>query len=137
MSNSGARKTAIKATTLQGFILNLRKIPGYAACGILSSQGKVLARDLVATTVDLELLGTTCNSLLQQSQDAAEYAGMQSCSQFSIKTPTGRQVLIRCSGKNATLHFHLLVALGEEADISRIDREMDSFVDLVNHEFSQ
>ncbi|MBU0481238.1 MAG: hypothetical protein KKG47_09065 [Proteobacteria bacterium] len=137
MTNPGTRKTAIKAKTLQQFILNMRKLPGYSACGILTCKGRVLARDVVAEPDDLELLGTTYNNLLQQSKKAAEHVGMQGCSQFSIKTPAGRLVLVRCSGKNAMPHFHLLVALEEESDVSHVELEMNSFLDQVHHEFSQ
>jgi len=131
MTEQGTKKKTIKGETLKKFILGLRKVGGYKASGVLTSKGRILARDSVDPKIDLDTVGGTFNDLFQQAHEASENVGLEACYETAINTPKGI-IIIRCSGLNALAHFHLIVVLGgEEANLSLVKHELDKFLAVV------
>ena len=136
MTEPGAKKKTIKGVTLKRFIINLRKVVGYKASGVLTSQGRILARDSVDPLVDLDTVGITFNDLFQQAHEASERVGLEACYETAINTPKGI-IIIRCSGLDALAHFHLIVVLGSEANLSLVKHEIDKFLAVVMLELAE
>jgi predicted regulator of Ras-like GTPase activity (Roadblock/LC7/MglB family) len=136
MTEQSARKKTIKGETLKKFIVSLRKVNGYKASGVLTFQGKILARDSVDPKVDLDMVGSTFNDLFQKAHEASENVGLEACYETAINTPKGI-IIIRCSGINALAHFHLIVVMGAEANLSLVKHELDKFLNVVMAELSE
>jgi predicted regulator of Ras-like GTPase activity (Roadblock/LC7/MglB family) len=133
MEGQEARKKSIKAETLKRLIVNLRQAKAYKACGVLTFQGRILVRDSVDPNIDLDVVGATFNDIFQQAHEASERVGLEACHETAINTPKGI-IIIRCSGIDAPAHFHLIVILGEEANLSLIRHELDRFLAVVMNE---
>ena len=136
MTEQGAKKKSIKGETLKRFIINLRKVTGYKACGVLTYQGRILARDSVDPRVDLDTVGATFNDLFQKAHEASENVGLEACYETAINTPKGI-IIIRCSGLDALAHFHLIVVLGAEASLSLVKHDIDKFLAAVMQELAE
>lgn len=136
MTEQSPKKKTIKGETLKKFILNLRKVNGYKASGVLTYQGKILARDSVDPQVELDTVGATFNDLFQKAHEASENVGLEACYETAINTPKGI-IIIRCSGLDALAHFHLIVVLGAEANLSLVKHELDKFLSVVMKELSE
>jgi len=130
------KKAIIKVETLKGFILKLRKIKGYKASGVLAYTGKILARDSVDPKIDLDVVGSTFNDILQESHEASENVGLEACLEIAINTPKG-VIVIRCSGVDAPVHFHLMVVMDSDENLGRVKIELDRFIELVMEEISR
>jgi predicted regulator of Ras-like GTPase activity (Roadblock/LC7/MglB family) len=135
MAEPGARKKTIKAETLKRLIISLRQAKDYKACGVLTFQGRILARDSVDPKIDLDVVGATFNDIFQQAHEASENVGLEACHETAINTPKGI-IIIRCSGVDAPAHFHLVVILGAEANLSLIRHELDKFLAAVMKELA-
>jgi len=136
MTEQGPRKKTIKGETLKRFIVGLRKVTGYKACGVLTWQGKILARDSVDPQVDLDTVGATFNDLFQNAHEASENVGLEACYETAINTPKGI-IIIRCSGLDALAHFHLIVVIGLDASLSLVKHEIDKFLAVVMQELAE
>ncbi|MBI5544666.1 MAG: hypothetical protein HY901_12310 [Deltaproteobacteria bacterium] len=93
----------------------LKDIKGYKASGIMSFTGELLAADSVDGSIDLNLVGATFNDIFRSSHEVCEKIGMQACTEEMIHTPKG-YVLMRCSGKNARAHVHLICILTDDGN---------------------
>jgi|GEM_PF-5454109 len=136
MGEPGARKKTIKAETLKRLIVSLRKAKAYKASGVLTFQGRVLVRDSIDPNIDLDVVGATFNDLFEQAHDASERVGLEVCYETAINTPKGI-ILIRCSGLDALAHFHLIVILGADANLSLVRHELDKFLAEVMKELAE
>ena len=136
MGEQEAKKKTIKAATLKKLIIGLRQAKDYKACGVLTFQGRILVRDSLDPKIDLDVVGATFNDIFEQAHDASERVGLEACYETSINTPKGI-ILIRCSGIDAQAHFHLIVILGAEANLSLVRHELDKFLAMVMTELAE
>ncbi len=136
MGDQVARKKTIKAETLKRLIIGLRQVKDYKASGVLTFQGRILVRDSVDPKIDLDVVGATFNDIFEQAHDASERVGLEACYETVINTPKGI-ILIRCSGIDAQAHFHLIVILGAEANLSLVRHELDKFLAMVMKELAE
>ena len=102
----------------------------------MTFQGRVLVRDSVDPNIDLDVVGATFNDLFEQAHDASERVGLEVCYETAINTPKGI-IIIRCSGLDALAHFHLIVILGADANLSLVRFELDKFLAVVMKELAE
>jgi len=136
MGDQGTRKKTIKAETLKRLIISLRQANGYKACGVLTFQGRILVRDSVDPNIDLDVVGATFNDIFQDAHEASERVGLEACQELAINTPKGI-IIIRCSGIDALAHFHLIVIMGSDANLSLVRHELDKFLAMVMKELAE
>ena len=89
----------------------VRGLKGYKAAAIMTFTGELLASDTVDANIDLDVVGTTFNDIFRSAHEASSKIGLEACQETVITTPEGF-VIMRCSGSEAEIHFHLMVFLG-------------------------
>jgi predicted regulator of Ras-like GTPase activity (Roadblock/LC7/MglB family) len=96
------------------FLEKFKKLEGYIASAIVDASGEVIFKDagvLADKNIDEALL--TFNSLFTKTSEIADDLGFGGADLISIETEKAI-ILIKCSGRDARVHLHILLALEKE-----------------------
>jgi len=115
---------------LEKHIQALKEIKGYMAAGIMSFTGEMLAYDSADPKIDLNLVGATFNDIFRSAHEASKKIGLEACRDTTITTPKGI-VIMRCSGTDAKVHFHLIGILAADGNQALMKMQIDKMVPAV------
>ncbi len=115
---------------LEKHIQALKEIKGYMAAGIMSFTGEMLASDSADPNIDLSLVGATFNDIFRSAHEASKKIGLEACKDTVITTPKGI-VIMRCSGTDAKVHFHLIGILAADGNQALMKMQMEKMVPAV------
>jgi len=93
----------------------VRGLKGYKAAAVMTFTGELLASDTVDANIDLDTVGVVFNDIFRSAHEASSKIGLEACEETVITTPDGF-VIMRCSGVEAEIHFHLMVFLGVDGN---------------------
>ncbi|MBU0675933.1 MAG: hypothetical protein KJ950_14955 [Proteobacteria bacterium] len=112
---------------LESYLSQLGKTNGFKAAGIMTHSGEILAGESNDPNIDLYRVGTTFNNIFRTAHEASEKIGLESCLELSIKTPKGI-IIMRCSGVNAPIHFHLIAILSSMGNQALAKLELEKLI---------
>jgi CheY-like chemotaxis protein len=115
---------------LEKHIQALKEIKGYIAAGIMNFTGEMLASDSADQKIDLNLVGATFNDIFRSAHEASKKIGLDACKETTIATPKG-VILMRCSGTDAKVHFHLIGVLAADGNQALMKMQMEKMVPAV------
>lgn len=115
---------------LEEQLVELKKINGFKAAAIMNYTGEILVSETVDPNIDLDLVGATFNDIFRTAHEASIKIGLEACSETSIKTPNG-VILMRCSGVEAAVHFHLITIMAADGNQALAKMQMDKLVPSV------
>ena len=115
---------------LEKHIEALKEIKGYIAAGIMSFTGEMLAYDSADPKIDLNLVGATFNDIFRSAHEASKKIGLDACREATITTPKG-VIVMRCSGTDAKVHFHLIGILAADGNQALMKMQIDKMVPAV------
>ncbi len=120
---------------LEKHIEALKEIKGYIAAGIMNFTGEILAYDSADPKIDLSLVGATFNDIFRSAHEACKKIGLDACKEATIATPKG-VVVMRCSGTDAKVHFHLIGILAADGNQALMKMQIEKMVPAVMGELS-
>jgi len=109
---------------LGGYLARLQAIKGYKASAIMTFRGELLASHSVDTQIDLSVVGKVFNDIFRTAHEVAEKIGFKCCLEIVINTPRGI-VVMRCSGIEVLIHFHLLVVMAADGNLALSKMELE------------
>jgi len=115
---------------LEKYLERLKSINGYKASGIMTFTGEVLASDSIDANIDPAMVGPIFNDLFRAAHEASEKIGLEACLETTITTPKGF-VVMRCSGLDAPIHFHLMVLLAVDGNAAMAKMELAKIEPLI------
>jgi len=116
-------------------LVELRKVKGYKASAIMTFRGEILASNSADANIDLREVGKTFNNIFRRAHEASDKIGLKACLEMVINTPKGI-VIMRCSGIEVQVHFHLLVIVSAEGNQALAKMELEKMVNPVLAEIS-
>ncbi len=116
-------------------LVGLQKVKGYKASAIMTFRSELLASHSSDTNIDLRKVGKTFNDIFRSAHEASDKIGLKSCLEMVINTPKGF-IIMRCSGAEAQVHFHLLVIVSAEGNLALAKMELEKMVNPVLAEIS-
>lgn len=121
----------MNVTTLENMFTSLRCIKGYKTAALMNFSGEILISDsLDATEYDLENIGPVFNDVFRSAEEAAERIGLHACVDLVMKT-TGGLVVMCCSGRSASVHFHLIALLDKDGNQALTKLQMAKLVPTI------
>ncbi|MEN8136561.1 MAG: hypothetical protein ABFS18_13650, partial [Thermodesulfobacteriota bacterium] len=130
------RKSRIIHTGLKDLISRLGKIEGYIAAGVLSPSGKLVTHNATDQNIDLDKLGPTFNTLFRQARKTSTELGFEPCRE-AVFSYAERAVIMRCSGAEAVIHFHLLTIMASCRTLDLVIKEMNAFHSQIQEELAK
>ncbi len=109
---------------LGGHLARLQKVQGYKASAIMTFRGDVLASHSADPRIDLLVVGRIFNDIFRAAHEAAEKIDLSACLETVINTPKG-VIVMRCSGLDAAVHFHLLAVLAADGNLALTKMELE------------
>ena len=120
---------------LGSYLVALQKVKGYKASAIMTFRGEILAGHSADAKIDLRAVGNTFNDIFRNAHEASDKIGLKSCLELVINTPKGI-IVMRCSGIDAPVHFHLLVIVSAEGNLALAKMELEKMIAPVLAEIS-
>lgn len=120
---------------LEAYLESLKKVNGYKASAIMNFTGEIIAQDSVDSQIDLGLVGATFNDIFRTAHEASTKIGLDACHESVISTPKG-VVIMRCSGVEAKVHFHVIVIVAADGNQALIKMELEKMMEPVLAELS-
>ncbi|MCK4838943.1 MAG: response regulator [Desulfobulbaceae bacterium] len=120
------RKSQIIHTGLKDLISGLSKIDGYIAAAVLAPSGKLVTHNSIDQNIALDILGTTFNTLFRQARKTSKKIGFDPCRE-TVFSYAEKAVIMRCSGGEANIHFHLMAIMKSCRALDLVGAEMDDF----------
>ena len=115
---------------LGGFLARLQKVKGYKASAIMTFRGESLASHSNDRQIDLSVVGKAFNDIFRTAHEASEKIGLQACLETVINTPRGI-IVMRCSGLDALIHFHLLVIMAADGNLALAKMELEKMTEPI------
>ncbi|NTV12852.1 MAG: hypothetical protein HGA96_02790 [Desulfobulbaceae bacterium] len=97
---------------------------GYKASAIMTFRGELLASHSSDSQIDLSVVGKVFNDIFKTAHEVSEKIGLNSCLETVINTPRGI-IIMRCSGIEALIHFHLLVIIAADGNLALSKMELE------------
>jgi predicted regulator of Ras-like GTPase activity (Roadblock/LC7/MglB family) len=120
---------------LGSYLARLQKVKGYKASAVMTFRGEILASHSAEANIDLRGVGKTFNDIFRSAHEASDKIGLQLCLEMVINTPNGI-IIMRCSGVEVQVHFHLLVIVAADGNLALAKLELEKLVTLVLAEIS-
>lgn len=109
---------------LGGQLARLQTVKGYKASAIMTFRGELLASHSSDSQIDLSVVGKVFNDIFKTAHEVSEKIGLNSCLETVINTPRGI-IIMRCSGIEALIHFHLLVIIAADGNLALSKMELE------------
>lgn len=120
---------------LGGYLARLQKVRGYKASAIMTFRGELLASHSNDPLIDLSEVGKTFNEIFKTAHEASEKIGLKACLEIDINTPRGI-IVLRCSGLEALIHFHLLMIMSADGNLALAKMELEKMTGPILAELS-
>ena len=120
---------------LEKYLESLKEIKGYRAAGIMNYTGEMLVYDTQDPHIDLGIVGATFNDIFRSAHEASTKIGLEACKETVINTPKG-VVIMRCSGVDAPVHFHLISILAADGNQALMKMQIEKLVGPILQELS-
>ncbi len=120
---------------LEKYLESLKEIKGYKAAGIMNFTGEMLVCDTDDPNIDLGIVGATFNDIFRSAHEASRKIGLDSCKETVINTPKG-VVIMRCSGVDAPVHFHLISILAADGNQALMKMQIEKLVAPIMQELA-
>lgn len=112
---------------LGGYLARLQAVKGYKASAIMTFRGELLASHSIDKQVDLGVVGKVFNDIFKTAHEVSEKIGLKSCLEIVINTPRGI-IVMRCSGIDVLIHFHLLVVIAADGNLALGKMELEKMM---------
>ena len=109
---------------LGSHLARLQAVKGYKASAIMTFRGELLASHSIDAQIDLSVVGKVFNDIFKTAHEVSEKIGLNSCLETVINTPRG-MIIMRCSGLEALIHFHLLVIIAADGNLALSKMELE------------
>jgi len=109
---------------LGGHLARLHSVKGYKASALMTFKGELLASHSSDTQIDLREVGKVFNDIFRTAHEVAEKIGFNCCQEIVINTPKGI-VVMRCSGIEVLIHFHLMVVIAADGNLALSKMELE------------
>lgn len=120
---------------LENNLSRLQKVKGYMASAAMTFRGEILAAHSAEGRVDLREVGSTFNDIFRSAHEASAKIGLNACLETVFNTPRG-VIVMRCSGVEALLHFHILAIFSTEGNLALAKMELEKMVAPILAELS-
>lgn len=120
----------MNVNTLENMFTSLRCIKGYKTAALMNFSGEILIADSLDTDYDLEQIGPIFNDVFRSAEEASERVGLNVCIEQVMKTP-GCVVVMCCSGRGASIHFHLIALLDKDGNQALTKMQMAKLVPII------
>lgn len=120
---------------LEKHLQELKKIDGFKAAAIMNFTGEILVSESADSNIDLGLVGATFNDIFRTAHEASIEIGLEACSETIITTPNGF-IIMRCSGVEAAVHFHLVTVIAADGNFALAKMQMNKLVPAVMAELA-
>jgi CheY-like chemotaxis protein len=121
--------------TIDALLDGLRWIKGYKASALMNFTGEILISDSIDSNVDLENIGPVFNDVLRDAEEASEKIDIEPCLELTLKTSKA-MVVMCCSGKATSIHFHLIAILEKDGNQALAKLELAKLIPLVNEQLA-
>ncbi len=115
---------------LGGHLARLQGLHGYKASAIMTFKGELLASHSLDNQIDLSEVGKLFNDIFRTAHEVSEKIGLHSCLEIVINTPRGI-IVMRCSGIEALIHFHLLLILAADGNLALSKMELEKMTEPI------
>jgi len=120
---------------LEKHLEGLKEVKGFKAAGVMNFTGEMLASESIDPNIDLALVGATFNDIFRSAHEASKKIGLDACKETIINTPKG-VVVMRCSGVDAKVHFHLISIMTADGNQALMKMQIEKMVPAVMQELS-
>ncbi len=115
---------------LGSLLERIKGLKGYKAAAIMTFTGELLVQDTVDANIDLDEVGIIFNNIFRSAHEASSKIGLDACIEATIMTPEGA-VVMRCSGVDAPIHFHIMVITSTDGNSAMVKMELTRIEPLV------
>jgi len=108
---------------LEKNLMEITKIKGYLATGIMQYTGELLVSRSTYDQVDLGMVGATFNDIFRSAHEVCGKIGLEAARELILHTPKDIVVML-CSGVDAAAHFHMMTILSKDGNQALANMQM-------------